>query len=156
MGYFCKIIMKYTIVLAALGLVSGIKLSKDDEDYPHWMNGFGGYHTYVRDVPNRFEEESDDRLMHSLYSNYAHEGKVDGKPNGHFWLDEPNAKAASVEVVGTHLGLKAADAEAYVANAFPDLWKRFDVNEEGKVEIDRMPVFLRMICGNAEACIGLQ
>ena len=60
--------MKYSIILAALGLVSSIKLAKDDDEYPHWMNGFGGYHTYVRDVPNRFEEESDDRLMHSLYT----------------------------------------------------------------------------------------
>jgi len=41
---------------------------KDDDNYPHWMNGFGGYHTYIRDVPDRFEEEKDDRLMHSLYT----------------------------------------------------------------------------------------
>ena len=120
------------------------------------MNGFGGYHTYIRDVPNRFEAESDDRLMNSLYSNYAHEGKVDGKPNGHFWVDEENARAVSLEVVGTHLGLQGAAGESYIKSNFPNIWKRFDVNEEGKVEIDRMPAFLRMICGNAEACIGLQ
>ena len=42
--------------------------AKGDDDYPHWMNGFGGYHTYIRDVPDRFEEEKDDRLMHSLYT----------------------------------------------------------------------------------------
>ena len=44
-----------------------------------------------------------------------------------------------MEVVGTHLGLKGGDLKTYVDNGFPDIWKRFDVNEEGKVEIDRMP-----------------
>jgi len=38
---------------------------------------------------------------------------------------------------------------------FDEIWKRFDVNEEGKVEIDRVPQLLRMLCGNVELCIGL-
>jgi len=120
------------------------------------MNGFGGYDTYVRDIPKRFETEDDDRLMHSLYKNYAFEGKTAGKPNGHFFLDEKNAEDASREVVMTHLKLNKDQATKYLAENFPALWARFDVNEEGKVEIDRMPQFLRQICGNAEACIGLQ
>ena len=45
-----------------------IQLKARGDDYAHWMNGFGGYHTYIRDVPDRFEEEKDDRLMHSLYT----------------------------------------------------------------------------------------
>jgi len=55
------------------------------------MDGFGGYHTYMRDVPDRFETEADDTLMRSLYTNYATEGKTGGKPNGHFWVDQENA-----------------------------------------------------------------
>ena len=45
-----------------------------DTPYPHWMDGFGGYHTYKRDIPDRFESEADDTLMRSLYKNYATEG----------------------------------------------------------------------------------
>ena len=129
---------------------------RGDDEYPAYMHGFGGYHTYMRDIPDRFETESDDRLMHSMYNQYATEGKKDGKPDGNFWLDEASAKRAALEVVATHLHLKGKAADAYLASTFDPLWKRFDVNEEGKIEIDRAPVFLRQICGNAEACIGLQ
>ena len=173
--------MKYFVFAAILGLVTveqvnaiarfrpqGVTFlethdsdSSDDEevqldDYPAYMHGFGGYHTYMRDIPDRFETESDDRLMHSMYNQYATEGKKDGKPDGNFWLDEASAKRAALEVVGTHLHLKGKAAEAYLKPTFDNLWKRFDVNEEGKIEIDRAPVFLRQICGNAEACLGLQ
>jgi len=129
---------------------------KPEDPYPHWMHGFGGYHTYMRDVPDRFEGAGDDKLMESMYKNYAFEGRKNGLPDGHFWLDEANAKAASTEVVATHLGLKGGALTSYVNEHFAEVWKRFDVNEEGKVEIDRMPAFLRMVCGSAEACLGLQ
>ena len=136
--------------------------SSDDEnvmvgdDYPAYMHGFGGYHTYMRDIPDRFETESDDRLMHSMYNQYATEGQKDGLPDGNFWLTKADAKRASMEVVGTHLHLKGKDAETYVNGIFPALWDRYDVNEDGKIEIDRSPVFLRQVCGSAEACVALQ
>ena len=121
------------------------------------MHGFGGYHTYMRDIPDRFETESDDRLMHSMYNQYATEGqnKDTGLPDGNFWLTEAEARRAALEVTGTHLKLKGKDAEKYVSSIFPALWARYDVNEEGKIEIDRAPVFLRQVCGNAEACVAL-
>jgi hypothetical protein len=112
---------------------------KDDDHYAHWMNGFGGYHTYIRDVPDRFEEEKDDRLMHSLYTQYAYEGKTDGKPNGHFFLNHANGRAVSREVVMTHLGLDGSGADGYLDKEFEPLWRKYDVLEDGKVDIDRMP-----------------
>lgn len=63
-----------------------MQLDGDDKSYPHWMDGFGGYHTYIRDVPDRFETEADDKLMESMYKNYATEGESGGLPNGHFWV----------------------------------------------------------------------
>jgi hypothetical protein len=96
--------MKYFVIAALLGLASvdnqvnavarfrpqGVTFvqshdsdsssDSDDEeevqvgDYPAYMHGFGGYHTYMRDIPDRFETESDDRLMHSMYNQYATEG----------------------------------------------------------------------------------
>merc|ERR1712084_183805 len=74
--------MKFAVVL----LVSqAISLTKPKEEYPAWMHGFGGYHQYMRDVPDRFEAEADDTLMRSMYQTYATEGKTEGWPNGHFW-----------------------------------------------------------------------
>merc|ERR1719473_1792550 len=132
-------------------------LLKERKDYfTHWENGFGGYHTYIRDIPDRFEEEKDDRLMHSLYTQYAYEGKTDGKPNGHFYLNHANGRAVSREVVMTHLGMDGKAADSYLDSEFEPLWRKYDVLEDGKVDIDRMPQFLRQICGSAEGCIGLQ
>ena len=114
------------------------------------MDGFGGYHTYKRDTPDRFETESDDTLMRSLYKSYATEGKTKGEPNGHFWVTKSDGFNVATEVSDTHLGKVLGQAE------FDDLWDKYDVNGEGKVEIDRMPMLLRTLCGSAEGCVGLQ
>jgi len=127
-----------------------------EKPYPHWMDGFGGYHTYKRDVPDRFESEADDTLMRSLYKNYATEGETNNHPNGHFWVTLADAKRVAAEVAETHLGATAKSSEGMVNGAFMDLWKKYDVNEEGRVEIDRMPTLLRTFCGSAEGCVGLQ
>ena len=120
------------------------------------MSGFGGYKTYMRDTPDRFESEADDTLMRSMYDTYATEGmNKDGTPNGLFWVTKANAKKAAGEIVGTHLLLSKDAEKEFVEANFPKAWDRYDVNEEGKIELDRMPIFLRHICGNTEACIGM-
>ena len=137
-------------------------LKHDDDEppkekpYPHWMDGFGGYHTYKRDIPDRFESEADDTLMRSLYKNYATEGESNGHPNGHFWVTHADALRVAAEVAETHLGQKGEAAASYVSANFEPLWAKYDVNEEGRVEIDRMPTLLRTFCGSAEGCAGLQ
>ena len=145
-------------LLALVAAVGAVRLADDEvKDFPHWMNGFGGYKVYKRDIPARFTEDTDDTLMKSMYENYATEGKdATGQPNGHFWVTEEDAKRAADEVIGTHLHLADSAKESYLKENFEPTWKRFDVNEDGKIEIDRMPQFLRMICGNSEACFGLQ
>ena len=143
--------MKYFALVALLG-ANAIKI----EDYDATMSGFGGYHTYIRDTPDRFETEADDTLMKSMYATYATEGETaDHLPNGRFYVTKENAQKACDEVVNTHLHLKDKEKADYIAAQFPALWTRFDVNEEGKIEVDRMPQLLRSICGNAEACLGL-
>lgn len=41
---------------------------------------------YTREMPARFSDESDDRLMNSLISKYSVEGNDGGVPNGHFFV----------------------------------------------------------------------
>jgi hypothetical protein len=127
---------------------------KPEEPFPAWMDGFGGYNTYIRDIPDRFEEENSDTLMWSLYKNYATEGRKNGKPTGHFWVTKTDAQRAAEEVAVTHLGAKSLTGD--LKTQFNELWDRYDVNEDGHLDIDRMPQFLRTFCGNNEACIGLQ
>ena len=43
----------------------------------------------------------------------------------------------------THLDLTGGAADGYLDREFEPLWKKYDVLEDGKVDIDRMPVFLR-------------
>ena len=94
--------------------------SSDDEslvqaqDYPAYMSGFGGYHTYMRDTPDRFETEADDTLMKSMYATYATEGEADHLPTGRFWVTKENAMKAADEVVNTHLRLKKDEKKAYL------------------------------------------
>jgi hypothetical protein len=137
----------WLLVIVKIGVLGG---------YPAAMSGFGGYHTYVRDTPDRFESEADDTLMRSMYYTYATEGKSkDGLPTGHFWVTTEDARKATEEVIATHLKLKGSELKAYVDTEFPTYWKKYDVNDDGKIEVDRMPVFLKSVCGNAEACFGL-
>ena len=109
-------------------------------DFPAYMSGFGGYKTYIRDTPDRFETEADDTLMKSMYTTYAVEGEDGaGLPNGRYWVTKDSALKACDEVVDTHLRLHKGEKKDYLDANFPALWARFDVNEEGKIEIDRMP-----------------
>ena len=96
--------------MACVGIASAVSIKKDD-DFPHWMNGFGGYRVYKRDIPERFRDESGDSLMKSMYENYATEGKdkATGLPNGVFWVTKEDAQRAATEVVETHLHLQEAE-----------------------------------------------
>ena len=91
--------------------------------------------------------------MRSMYENYATEGQdAKGFPNGNFYVYKKDAYKAATEVVTTHLHLKKKEIKSYVDSEFKEKWARFDVNEDGFIDVDRMPQLLRSICGNAEAC----
>ena len=55
------------------------------------MHKFDGKDGYERNVPNRFTEERDDRLMNSIISKYALEVKVDGELTGHMFCNKEGA-----------------------------------------------------------------
>ena len=46
----------------------------------------------------------DDRLMNSMYANYAREVFVKGEPTGHHFLKKEDARAASAEVLSNQRG----------------------------------------------------
>jgi hypothetical protein len=124
----------------------------DSKFKPH-MNGFDGYE---RVIPERFSEESDDRLMNSLIGKYSIEGETNGKPNGQFVLDRKAVQAVSEEVAGTHLKLTGAKNAAYVNERLAELWPKFDVNGVGYIEAARAAVLLRELVGNVYDAFGLQ
>ena len=84
--------------------------------------------------------------MHSLIEKYAIEMKVDGVETREFYLNKEGAQAVANEVRDTHSEANAALAEG---DRFGDIWNHFDINQDGFVEVERMPQFLRMYLGNA-------
>ena len=90
--------------------------------------------------------------MRSMVEQYALEGKnKDGSPNGQFWMDEAAARAASDEVLHTNKGINDANARAeYLKTYFPRTWAHFDVNRTGKIEVIKMPQFMRFLSSNQQ------
>ena len=114
----------------------------------HDMLGDGGY---KRVTTTRFAADNDDIFMRSMIEQYALEGKnKDGSPNGQFWMDEANTRAAAAEVLNTHKGLKGAELDKYLKTYFPRSWAHFDVNRGGKVEVIKMPQFMRFIASDQQ------
>ena len=122
--------------------------------YQPWQSGMDGYN---RVVPDRFLGSGDDTLMRSIIEKYAVETRgMDGKPTGQFFLDKAGASALATEVVGTHLKLQGAELNKYLDENFPKAWAHFDVNQEGKIEASRGPMFARMMVPDVIAGFGLQ
>ena len=114
------------------------------EEIPASRSGSDERGGYTRNVPARFSEERDDRLMNSLISKYAREVRRDGHNTGHYFLNKDDARAAADEVIKNH------KANITVENIdFDGTWNHFDVNHDGLVEVERMPQFLRYLTGGA-------
>jgi len=110
--------------------------------------GGGGYE---RVTTSRFAADSDDIFMRSMIEQYALEGKnKDGSPNGQFWMDESAARAAASEVLHTHKKLTGAARTNYMRTYFPRTWAHFDVNRTGKIEVIKMPQFMRFLCSDQQ------
>jgi hypothetical protein len=71
------------------------------------------------------------------------------------FLDKDGARAVSNEVVHTHFQYNDEQSTEYLATKFPETWTHFDVNNDGLIEVERMPQFLRWLLGNSLS-IGLQ
>ena len=136
---------------------SDVQLNGDDEvDHSgeffkhteHDMLGEGGY---KRVTTPRFSADSDDIFMRSMIQNYAQEGKnKDGSPNGQFWMTEAGTRGATAEVLATHKKMKGEELDKYLKTYFPRSWAHFDVNRTGKLEVIKMPQFMRFIASDQQ------
>ena len=69
---------------------------------------------------------------------------------GALFCNKDDAFAVSTEVVRTHMKKSEADAKKWLNdNTFADTWNHYDVNKDGLIEVERMPMFLRSVTGNA-------
>ena len=111
---------------------------------------------YERVPPEHFAAESDDLFMHSMIMNYADEGRLchfnaDGentgecKPDGNFTMSEAATRAAAAEVLGTHKELAGDSGSEYLKTYFPRTWAHFDVNKDGRIGVETLPMFMRFL-----------
>ena len=77
--------------------------------------------------------------MRSLISKYAVEGRVNGKPNGQFYLTKNAVSDAAYEIVNTHLGYKGRKLDKYVQSRLPKLWKHFDILNKKYLLVEEAP-----------------
>ena len=141
---------------------AAVQVMGDDEEEDHSKEFFAAFESakdegapYTRVIPDRFSSDADDLFMRSMINTYALEGKnKDGSPNGNFVMDEPGTRAAAAEVLSTHKGLKGAALQKYLAAYFPKAWAHFDVNRGGKVEVIKMPQFMRFLASDQTMSLG--
>ena len=115
---------------------------------------------YERNAPEHFTAGSDDLFMHSMIMNYSDEGRLcneetkECKPTGVFTIPEAAARAAAAEVLATHKGLKGEAGAEYLKSYFARTWAHFDVNKEGRIGVETMPMFLRFL--SSDQTLNLQ
>jgi hypothetical protein len=111
-------------------------------------------------VPGNFAAGNDksDMLMNSLISEYSIEGrdKKTNTPNGHYYIDKHGMETVSRAAMKQNLDdVKENGLDKLVADRFPSLWEKADVNKDGFVEVERAPMFVRTMVGEVEAGEGL-
>ena len=128
----------------------------DFHGYHPWYSGFEGNNhaggewrdAYHREIPQHYQGEGVESFTKKMLTDFAIEGTDEDthKPNGKFYLTKDKAKAATYEVLDTHLGLKGAAADDHLSKYFDAVWNHVDVNETGKVDAIEMNKFMRDLC----------
>ena len=133
-----------------------VQLAGDDSESDHSKEFYNAWNAvkddeegYHRVIPAYFSGDSDDIFMRSMCKTYALEGKnKDGSPNGNFMMDEAVTRAAASEVLETHKGLKGDAKKKYLDTYFPRTFAHFDVTKGGKIEVIKMPQFMRFLASD--------
>ena len=160
--------MKTIAIACLLGLASSTRLNGDPTPaYNAWESVKDGAKDgkYERVVTAHFSGDADDIFMRSMISKYAVEERTDtetlddgtkvgGEPTGKFNMTQATTLAAAKEVLGTHKGLSGDALASYLDTYFAKAWAHFDVNQTGKVEVIKMPQFMRFLASDQYMSLG--
>lgn len=115
-------------------------------DYLPGQSGKLGGGVYDRVIPARFQADSDDIFMRSVYNNYAREvANKDGVPQGIFYLTKSDARALAQEVLATHKNIRGSAQDKYLATYWDKAWGHFDVNKTGQIPALYAPGLMRFL-----------
>ena len=128
-------------------------------------------------IPDRYSTGEDDQLMKNLiekglaftvdegfddkYQFMTHKGCTASEErclccmqkHTHWWVDKEGALGAAKELVGTNLHMEGADLSNFLAEKFPEIWKKYDVLDNGWIEVERMALFYKELMGDWKVSI---
>jgi len=130
--------MKYTsfFVLALIANVSALNLRKDPPPT-------------AADTPSSgyFGADEDD-VMNNIFGHYAVEvTNAAGQKTGQKVLYKDACQKACAEVLLVTKQVSEAKMEAYMAEFFPRTWAKFDINNQGEIDITESHTFMRSLLG---------
>ena len=104
---------------------------------------------YVRTIPEQYNEESPNKFINNILTNFALEQKtVKGDPSGIFKMDRKQTRAAAKDILAKHKKLAGKELDQYMNNYFTRTWEHFDVNKDGKLDVLDMPAFMKYVCSD--------
>ena len=63
-------------------------------------------------------------------------------------MNEATTRAAASEVLETHKGLKGDEKKKYLDTYFARTFAHFDVTKDGKIDVIKMPQFMRFLASD--------
>merc|ERR1719453_908532 len=131
--------MKYTSLLAIFALVAVTAALQNREDPP----------PTAADTPSSgyFGADEDD-VMNNIFNHYAVEvTNPAGQKTGKKVLYKEGCQKACAEVMLVTKQLSEKKMESYMGEFFPRTWARFDLNNQGEIDLTESHTFMRSLLG---------
>ena len=105
---------------------------------------------YVRNIPELYGEESPNKFMHIILTQFALEGKKeDGQPNQVFKMNQKETQRAGRMIVEKYKKIEdKKKLDEYMGQFFNRTWEHFDVNNDGMLDATDMPAFMKYLCSD--------
>lgn len=105
---------------------------------------------YVRNIPSIYDEESSNKFMHIILTQFALEGKKEnGDPNGVFKMNKKETERAGHMIVEKYKKIEdKKKLDEYMKQYFTRTWEHFDVNNDGMLDASDMPAFMKYLCSD--------
>ena len=133
--------MKYTVIIAALLVVTNaIRVDSVEKKDPP---------PTAADTPSSgYYGADEDDVMNNIFNHYAVPvTNAAGSATGQHVLYREGAQKACAEILLVTKQVSEAKMEAYMAEFFPRTWAKFDLNNQGEIDITESHTFMRSLLG---------
>ena len=128
--------MKFALV-ALVGLAAATQMKKDDPPPVAADTPSSGY----------FGADEDD-VMNNIFNHYAVEvANAAGQKTGKKVLYKEGCQKACAEIMLVTKQLSEAKMESYMGEFFPRTWAKYDLNNQGEIDITESHTFMRSLMG---------